>query len=68
MQSLDGYVDNGEGALVLPPPGIALGRHFTDHVRGLGGCIYGRRIHELMRYGVDNRPKWDADDHAFAAA
>ncbi len=35
MQSLDGYVDNVTGGLELPPPGVALHRHFKDHVRGL---------------------------------
>jgi hypothetical protein len=44
VQSLDGYVDDVAGGLVLPPPGAALGRHFTDHVRGLAGALYGRRI------------------------
>src|SRR5438067_12951731 len=37
MQSLDGYVDGVADRLELPPPGVALGRHFTDHVRGLAG-------------------------------
>jgi hypothetical protein len=43
MQSLDGYVDGVTGRLEFPPPGAALGRHFTEHVRGLAGCLYGRR-------------------------
>ena len=68
MQSLDGYVDDVAGGLVLPPPGAALGRHFTDHVRGLAGALYGRRIYEIMRYWDEDRPEWDADDHDFAAA
>jgi len=68
MQSLDGYVDGVAGGLELPPPGVALGRHFTDHVRGLAGCLYGRRIYEIMRYWDEDRPEWDAGDHDFAAA
>src|SRR4051794_30907121 len=32
MQSLDGYVDGVAGRLALPPPGVALGRHFIDRV------------------------------------
>jgi len=68
MQSLDGYVDDVAGGLVLPPPGAALGRHFTDHVRDLAGALYGRRIYEIMRYWDDDRPEWDAADHDFAAA
>ncbi|MBI3790267.1 MAG: dihydrofolate reductase family protein [Gemmatimonadetes bacterium] len=68
MQSLDGYVDDAEGRVVLPPPGAALGRHFTEHVRRVAGALYGRRIYELMRYWDVDQPGWDADDHAFAAA
>jgi dihydrofolate reductase len=68
MQSLDGYVDDAAGSLVLPPPSAALGRHFTDHVRGMAGALYGRRIYELMRYWDEDRPEWDADDHMFATA
>ena len=68
MQSLDGYVDGVAGTLELPPPGDALARHFNDHVRGLAGCLYGRRIYEVMRYWDEDRPEWDAGDHEFAAA
>lgn len=67
MQSLDGYVDDVEGRLALPPPGVELSRHFNDHVRGLAGCLYGRRIYEVMRYWDDDRPDWDDGDHDFAA-
>ena len=68
MQSLDGYVDGVAGNLELPPPGVALGRHFTDHFRGLAGGLYGRRMYEIMRYWDEDRPEWDAGDHDFAAA
>ena len=68
MQSLDGYVDDVAGRLALPPPGVALGRHFNDHVRGLAGSLYGRRIYEIMRYWDEDQPDWDAGDHEFAAA
>ena len=68
MQSLDGYVDGATGGLELPPPGAELGRHFTDYVCGLVGCVYGRRIYEIMRYWDADRPEWDAGDHEFAAA
>jgi dihydrofolate reductase len=64
MQSLDGYVDH----LELPPPGVLLGRHFNDHVHGLAGSLYGRRIYEVMRYWDEDRPEWDALDRDFAAA
>lgn len=68
MQSLDGYVDGLTGRLEFPPPGPALGRHFTDHVGALAGCLYGRRIYEIMRYWDEDRPEWDGADHDFAAA
>jgi dihydrofolate reductase len=68
MQSLDGYVDGVAGGLELPPPGDALHRHFNEHVRGLAGCLYGRRIYEIMRYWDEDRPEWDAVGHDFAAA
>ena len=68
MQSLDGYVDDVAGRLALPPPGVELGRHFNDHVRGLAGSLYGRRIYEIMRYWDEDQPDWDAGDHEFAAA
>jgi dihydrofolate reductase len=68
MQSLDGYVDDIEGGLVLPPPGPALHQHFNDHVRTLAGCLYGRRIYELMRYWDDDKPDWDEVERDFAAA
>ena len=68
IQSLDGYVDGVDGGLTLPPPGPALHRHFNDHVRGLAGCLYGRRIYEIMRYWDDDKPDWDEIEHDYAAA
>lgn len=68
MQSLDGYVDGVAGNLELPPPGVALGRHFTDHFRGLAGGLYGRRMYEIMRYWDEDLPDWDAEDRDFASA
>jgi len=67
MQSLDGYVDGVDGKLELPPPDVALGRHFMDHARGLAGSLYGRRMYEVMRYWDEDQPEWDAGDHEFAA-
>ena len=68
MQSLDGYVDGVTGALELPPPGVALHQHFTDHVRGLAGSLYGRRMYEIMRYWDEDQPEWGALEQDFAAA
>jgi dihydrofolate reductase len=61
-QSLDGYVDHLE-----MQTGPALFRHWIEHVRGLSGSIYGRRVYELMQYWDEDRPDWDADRHEFAA-
>ncbi|GAB4066393.1 dihydrofolate reductase family protein [Ancylobacter sonchi] len=68
MQSLDGYVDGPSGSLEMPGPGDALHRHFNDHVRGLAGCLYGRRIYELMRYWEEDRPDWGPIQRDYAAA
>ena len=62
-QSLDGYVDHQ----VMPPePGLF--RHFIEHVRGLTGMVYGRRMYEVMRYWDEDGPEWSAEQHEFAAA
>ena len=68
MQSLDGYVDDVAGTLVMPVPDVVLFRHFTERMRSVAGCLYGRRIYELMRYWDEERPEWDADERDFAAA
>jgi dihydrofolate reductase len=63
-QSLDGYVD--------PPsefsPSLALFRHFIEHVRGLTGIVYGRRMYEVMRYWDEDQTEWTAEERDFAAA
>jgi dihydrofolate reductase len=67
MQSLDGYVAGTKGGPQLPPPGERLHRHFNDHVRALAGCIYGRRMYEVMKYWDDDQPDWDDIERDFAA-
>jgi dihydrofolate reductase len=62
--SLDGYIDHEE----MAPPGPALFRHWTEHVRGLTGSIYGRRMYEAMRYWDEDHVEWSPDRHEFAAA
>ena len=68
MQSLDGYVDGVAGNLDMPPPGPALHLHFNDHVRGLAGAVYGRRMYEVMRYWDEDQPEWGALERDFAGA
>lgn len=67
MQSLDGYVDGVGDSLTFPPPGPLLTAHFQERARHIAGCLYGRRMYEVMRYWDDDQPDWDAGDHAFAA-
>ncbi len=62
-QSLDGYVDHQEFA-----PGPALFRHWIEHVAGLTGSVYGRRIYEVMRYWDEDHPEWTPDLRDFAGA
>jgi dihydrofolate reductase len=53
--SLDGYVDHDKFA-----PDLVLFRHFIDDMRSLSGCVYGRKIYELLRYwDQDNRDQHD---------
>ncbi|HEX6233787.1 MAG TPA: hypothetical protein VFZ63_11740 [Jiangellaceae bacterium] len=62
-QSLDGYVDH-----VAFAPGPTLFRHFIEEAQAQVGCVYGRRMYEVMRFWDDDHPEWDADERAFAAA
>lgn len=61
-QSLDGYVDHDKMR-----PSAVLFRHFVDHVAGLAGSLYGRRMYEIMRVWDDDAG-WDAEEMRFAAA
>lgn len=61
--SLDGYVDHEAFA-----PDAALFRHWIEHVRGLAGSVYGRRMYEIMRYWDEDHPEWTPEQHEFAAA
>src|SRR3954466_6428064 len=62
-QSLDGYVDHTDFA-----PSPALFRHFIEEAQRQAGSVYGRQMYEVMRYWDDDRPEWDAEQQAFAAA
>jgi dihydrofolate reductase len=62
-QSLDGYVDHTGMA-----PSLTLFRHFIDQVSGQAGCVYGRRLYEVMRYWDEDHPEWGAPERAYAAA
>ncbi len=60
-QSLDGYVDH---EAFMPDP--LLFRHFIEQMGGLTGCLYGRRLYEIMRYWDDDDPDWDRAEREFA--
>ena len=62
-QSLDGCVDH-----TAFEPGRALFRHFIEEVRSQAGCLYGRKMYDVMRYWDDDDPGWDDDEVAFAEA
>jgi dihydrofolate reductase len=68
MQSLDGYVDDAAGGLVMGPPDLAVHQHFADHVRGLAGILYGRRMYEVMRFWDEDHPELDPGFRGFAPA
>ncbi|RYY25135.1 MAG: dihydrofolate reductase [Sphingomonadales bacterium] len=61
--SLDGYVDHEKFA-----PDPALFGHWIEHVRGLTGSMYGRRMYEVMRYWDQDKPEWTSEHRAFATA
>ena len=61
--SLDGYVDHERFA-----PDATLFRHWIDHMRDISGCLYGRKLYELMRYWEEDQPDWGEAEQAFAAA
>jgi len=62
-QSLDGYVDHEAFG-----PSPTLFRHFVEEARAQTGCLYGRRMYEIMRYWDDDHPDWEPDGAAFAEA
>ncbi len=62
-QSLDGYVDHMAFA-----PDPTLFRHFIEDISGLAGCLYGRRMYEVMRYWDEEHPEWDAERREYAIA
>ncbi len=61
--SLDGYVDHDRMST-----GPELFKHWTEHVGGLTGSVYGRGIYELMRIWDEDRPDWSPAHREFAMA
>ncbi|WP_210730481.1 dihydrofolate reductase family protein [Roseicyclus persicicus] len=61
--SLDGYVDHDAFG-----PGAELFDHWTAQVARAAGCLYGRRLYEIMRYWDTDQTGWTDRERAFAAA
>jgi len=64
--SLDGYVDDAGGNLVMPAPGPDVFRFWIEAVRGQAATIYGRRMYDTMRYWDQDDPDWSGDLREFA--
>ena len=64
--SLDGYVDDLAGTLVMPPPGPELFRYWIETVRGHAATVYGRRMYQVMRYWDDDNTDWSDALREFA--
>ena len=62
-QSLDGYVNH---EAFDPSPGLF--RHFIEEAEAQAGCVYGRRMYEVMRYWDDDDHGWGGEEQAFASA
>lgn len=61
--SLDGYVDHDRFG---PEP--VLFAHFTDELSRQSGCLYGRRMYEIMRYWDEDDAEWTPAYRAYAEA
>ncbi len=66
--SLDGYVDDLAGGLVMPGPSPKLFDYWIQDTRGHAAALYGRRMYELMRYWDDDQAEWTEPLREFAAA
>jgi dihydrofolate reductase len=64
--SIDGYVDNLAGNLVMGAPSQKHFDYWIETIRNHAGAVYGRRMYELMRYWDDDHAEWDASLRQFA--
>ena len=65
--SIDGFVDDVEGTLVMGAPSEKHFQYWIEAIRGHAGAIYGRRIYGLMQYWDDDHAEWDGPRREFAA-
>lgn len=64
--SVDGYVDDSAGGLVMGPPSQKHFHYWIETVRDHAASIYGRRMYEVMRYWDEDRPEWNESLREFA--
>lgn len=60
--SLDGYVEDEDGAFDWSVPDEEVHAFWNEHERGIGTSLYGRRMYETMRVWEDD--DWLADEPA----
>lgn len=65
--SIDGYVADPAGNLVMGAPSRKHHDYWTEAIRDHAGALYGRRMYEVMRYWDDDHEEWDASLREFAA-
>jgi dihydrofolate reductase len=65
--SIDGYVDDLAGTLVMPAPSRKHFEYWIETIRSHAGAVYGRRMYEVMRYWDEDHGDWDASRREFAA-
>ncbi|MER8474614.1 dihydrofolate reductase family protein [Mesorhizobium sp. M1163] len=64
--SIDGYVDDLAGNLVMGAPSQKHFDYWIETIRNHAGAVYGRRMYEVMRYWDDDHAEWDASLRQFA--
>ena len=65
--SIDGYVDDLAGTLVMPAPSPKHFDYWIETIRHHAGAVYGRRMYEVMRYWDEDHAEWTAPLREFAA-
>lgn len=64
--SIDGYVDDLAGNLVMGAPSQKHFEYWIETIRNHAGAVYGGRMYEVMRYWDDDHAEWDASLRQFA--